>query len=94
MKVVWSATARDGLEQIFAYIRQHNPKAASKVAERIVEAGDSLERWPERHPVKDDGLRSYPLSGLPYILRYDIRRDDGGTPYVAVISVKHGRQNG
>lgn len=63
------------------------------MAERIVEAGDSLEHWPELHPVKDDGLRSYPLPGLPYILRYDIRRDDDSRPYVAVISVKHGRQN-
>lgn len=92
MKVVWAEMAKRNLDDIFSYIAHDNPTAAERVAEAIVDAADSLERWPRRYAARAGGLRTMPIEGTPYLIRYIVSETKGDRPYVVVISVRHGRQ--
>ena len=49
-KVIFKDTFLADLERIVKLIAVHNPSAAQKLGLRIVETGESLSFFPERHP--------------------------------------------
>lgn len=49
-KVIFKDTFLEDLEQIVRLIATHNPGAARKLGESIIEARESLGFFPERHP--------------------------------------------
>ena len=84
MKVIWSDMALDQLEVIGAYIDQFNPGAAAKVADQLIAAGNSLERYPHRgRPVPGTMMREL-VTGYPYIIRYRVVGDT-----VRILRVRH-----
>jgi len=46
MKVIWSPSALREIEQIFDYLADLNPGAASKALESLVDAADRLVSFP------------------------------------------------
>lgn len=49
-KVIFKDTFLADLERIVRLIAVHNPSAARKLGELIVQTGESLSFFPERHP--------------------------------------------
>lgn len=93
MKVVWLDSAVDDVVRLRAFIQQHNPTAAAKAAQRLIEAAKLLEAHPNLgKPV--DTLPSYRDLGIRfgasgYVLRYRIHDD-----VVYVAHIRHYRESG
>ncbi|HLZ82929.1 MAG TPA: type II toxin-antitoxin system RelE/ParE family toxin [Caulobacteraceae bacterium] len=66
--VIWTDPALDDLAAIRTYIDAMNPPAARRVAQRIVEAADTLETFPLRGRASR-GARVL-VAVLPYLIRY------------------------
>lgn len=82
--VVWSEEALAHIEAIIAYIEPINPPAARRLAQRLIDTGDSLCDFPHRGRLIGGGFRQLALI-YPYLIRY---RVDGET--VIVTGVRHG----
>ncbi len=87
MQVIWSPAALREISQIHSYIAQFNPRAAAKLAEELLAAGDSLVTFPNRgRPVPGTALRELTVV-YPYIIRYRAEDD-----HVRILRVRHGRR--
>ncbi|MHB8523860.1 MAG: type II toxin-antitoxin system RelE/ParE family toxin [Limisphaerales bacterium] len=49
-KVIFRDTFLDDLEQVIRLSAKHDPVAARKLGERIIQSGERLAFFPERHP--------------------------------------------
>jgi len=88
MQVRWSPEAADDFARIVEYIRQENPSAAHRVANRIYEGVAALESFPNRgRPGRVEGTRELPLSPLPWIVVYRVFKEA-----VEIARVLHGAQ--
>lgn len=84
VRVVWTRRALADLIGIHEYVAEFNPLAAQRLALRLMNAGDSLDLFPERGRPIGSGRREL-LSVKPYVIRYRIRHGD-----VEITSVRHG----
>ena len=83
--VVWTFSALADLEGIRRYIGHFNPYAARDIADRIIEAGNSLATFPYRgRQVPGRQLRESAIA-RPYITRYRVDADR-----VVILRVQHG----
>ncbi len=83
--VVWTFSALADLEGIRRYIGNFNPHAAREMAERIIDAGNSLAMFPYRGR-QVTGTRLHEVTLVrPYIIRYRI--DPG---QVVILRIRHG----
>lgn len=88
MKLEWSAFAFSDREGIFDYIEADSPRAAVAVDDAIAEAAGRLLDFPESGRIgRISGTRELVVTGLPYILAYNIRDD-----VVRILRVLHGAQ--
>lgn len=85
-EVIWSDEALANLELIVDYIRQFDPRAADRMAARLIDASFRLRDFPNSGRPAGDGRRELP-SVPPYVIRY---RVDGDT--VQILRIRHGAQ--
>ena len=88
-RIRWTALAADDLTHICDYIEQHDgARAARRVALAIVEAIDSLARFPNRGRLgRKTGTRELLFRGFPFIAIYRV-----GTEVVEINRILHGAQ--
>lgn len=85
MQVIWSPAALREILHIYNYIARFNPTAAANLADRLFEAGDSLETFPDGgRPVPGTKLRELTVV-YPYIIRYRVAPEQ-----VRILRVRHG----
>ena len=83
--VIWTSSALADLEGIRRYIGNFNPYAARDMADRIIEAGNSLANFPYRgRSVPGTQLRESTIA-RPYIIRYRVEPNR-----VVILRVRHG----
>ena len=88
MKVVFSDLSRARLHEIQAYIAFDSARAATRVADRIIYAAETLADFPELGARWRGGpTRALVVSGLPYRLHYRITGD-----VVEIITIAHTSQ--
>ena len=92
-RVVWADTARADYLGILRYIAGENPAAAERVAARIDDAAANLGETATGRPGRVTGIYETVLSGLPYILAYEIVGQPEGDELVAILHVIHGARN-
>jgi len=89
-RVVWTPTARDGLDDVLAYIAEDSPRAATKVLDVVLGVAESLDRFSTRG-------RIVPEIGNPsirevfvysYRMLYQVRDDD-----VRILGFLHGARD-
>lgn len=85
-RIIWTEPTRGDLEHIRAYIGQFRPRAAERMAERLLEAADDLSEYAERGRPIGNGRREFAIV-WPYLIRYRI---DGDAVYI--LRVRHGAQ--
>ena len=74
MRVRWLRAALSNLDAEAEYIAQNNPAAADDLVSAIVEATESLKRYPALgRPGRVTGTRELVVPGTPYIIPYRIR---------------------
>jgi toxin ParE1/3/4 len=83
--VVWTDPAVDDLQAIKSYIAAMNPGAAQRVAQALLEAGESLSVFPMRGR-PSGGVRQF-VAVTPYVMRYRVRPGE-----VVILRVRHGRR--
>jgi plasmid stabilization system protein ParE len=92
-RVILTAEALSDLEGIALYIRQHSPQNAATVAERILDAIDSLAFMPRRfRRVGRSNKRGSPVHAMvvrPFIIYF---RVEDSPPTVHILKVRHGRR--
>lgn len=84
MHVIWSPSALREIARASDYLVDFNPRAAVRLAEALLAAGDSLANFPYRgRIVTGTGMREL-VTAYPYIIRYRIIRGD-----VRILRVRH-----
>ena len=84
MRVIWSPQALRQVDRASDYLMDFNPRAAVRLAEGLIEAGDSLAHFPHRgRPVHGTTMREL-VTAFPYIIRYRVVRDT-----VRILRVRH-----
>ncbi len=74
MKIVWSRQAEADLEDVHTYIAHDNPGAATRVENRILDAIETLARYPHSGRVgQRQRTREAVVRGLPYVVIYEAR---------------------
>ena len=88
-RVTFAAAAARDLDAIVDYIALESPAAAEKVFRAIVGVTQQLADFPEMgHAGRLPETRELPVSGLPYLIVYQLVRD-----VVTIIAVFHGARD-
>ena len=88
MQLRCSPAAVEDLSRIIEYIRPENTPAAQRIAKTIYDSAGSLKSFPNKgRKGRVEGTREIPLSPLPFVIVYRIRKD-----IVEIASVIHGAQ--
>jgi plasmid stabilization system protein ParE len=92
-EVVWSETALDDADELFAYIVADNPVSANRVLDRIDLAAQSLGRVPTGRRGRVDGTYEKSVTVVPYIIAYAISPVPGGREQIVILRVIHTARN-
>jgi len=88
MRVVWSRRALQHLAELRRYIARDDPRAAQRVAVRIVESVDLLAVHPHMGRAgRVIGTRELVVPDTPYIIPYRVKEGR-----LELIAVFHGKQ--
>ena len=91
MRVIIRETAYDDLDRIYAWIAKDRPRSAAAVVDRILESAERLGLFPYMgHAGRQAGTYEWVVSGLPYIIVYNVQEDEG---QVIVSAVFHGARD-
>jgi toxin ParE1/3/4 len=76
MRLIWLRAAVRSRERQIDYIAEHNPDAAARMEQRIVDATDQLLDHPRLGRVgRAPGTRELVVARTPYIVIYEIEGD-------------------
>jgi toxin ParE1/3/4 len=89
VRIRWTPEAFADLEQLTERIAQESPDAALRVARRIYQAVESLEKSPNiGRPGWVKHTRELALAPLPYLVVYRVENE-----VVHIVRIHHGAQN-
>jgi toxin ParE1/3/4 len=89
MKLVWTRSAIDDLDDLHEYIRKERPAAARRVAREILESVERLVAAPESgRKSRIHGVREVLVGKYPYVIPYRIHGDE-----IQLLRVLHTRQS-
>jgi len=86
--VGWSREALDDIKGQVAFIARANPMAARRIADRLRDAGDALGKLATGRPGRFTGTYEKSMSGLPYVIAYELR-PIAGRESVVILRVIH-----
>jgi len=91
MRLIFAPSALIEIKNIHSHIAEENPPAADRVRDAILSGATLLLEFPEkgRRGVVD-GTRELVLTGVSYVLVYEIRES---TDTVEVLHIWHDRQS-
>jgi toxin ParE1/3/4 len=88
MRIVWTAPALRDLRSARATIAAEQPDAAERQVVRVLNAVESLRRFPELgRPGRRPGTPELVVGRTPYLVPYRLRRE-----VIEILRVLHGRQ--
>jgi toxin ParE1/3/4 len=88
IEIVWSPPALARLQEIRSFVALDKPKAAQRLATRIVAVVESLRQHPYLGRAgADSSIRELVIGGTPYVVLYWVSADR-----VTVLTVWHGAQ--
>ena len=89
MIVVWTEPAAAELSEHYDYYRAHNPAAARRLRQAVINGAKRLRDYPRMgRPGRIEGTRELVIAGTPFVLVYDV-----AAACVEILHVYHGRQN-
>ena len=89
-RLIWSGEAHREFKEIIRYIATDRPRAALDVARRIEAAADGLAAMPTGRRGRFAGTYEKVVTGLPYILAYNI---DDQTATLRILHLIHGARD-
>lgn len=86
MKVVWTETALNDLQELREYIRSDKPSAAASVAKRILDTVEIISLQPSiGRPGRVPDTREMAVSKTPFLIPYSIIEDQ-----LIILRILHG----
>jgi toxin ParE1/3/4 len=74
VEIVWSPLARTRLQEVRAYVALDKPRAAERLATRLVSVIEALRIHPHLGRAgTEPGVRELVIGGTPYIVLYRVR---------------------
>jgi toxin ParE1/3/4 len=74
VRVRWTRTALQNLDDQAAYVAEHDPRAAARLVERIMTAVDHLADNPSMgRSGRVPGTRELVVAGTPYLVPYRVK---------------------
>ena len=86
--VLWSRDALDDLKKQLVYIAADDPIAAGRVVDHLRKAAAQLEHFATGRPGRVSGTYEKSVTGLPYIIAYEIVPREAGE-VIAILRVIH-----
>lgn len=86
--VTWSREALDDIKVQVKHIAKDSPAAATRIADRIRDAGKALGDMATGRPGRVSGTYEKSVTRLPYIIAYELR-DVAGQEGVVIVHVIH-----
>lgn len=86
--ILWSRDALDDLKRQLTFIATDDPVAAKRVVDRLREAAAGLEDFATGRPGRVTGTYEKSVTGLAYIIAYEIIPQDAGEAIV-ILRVIH-----
>ena len=75
MRLIWSKRALRQRQNIFVYLREHDPAVADRADEALLERAKDLLQHPRLgRPGRVDGTRELILTDYPYVIAYRLRK--------------------
>ena len=90
MIVQWLAAARNDIVRIASRIAEENPRAATRIAQELLVAGDSLAMFPNRGRVGLVAGTRELVAVWPYLIVYEI---DMSADVVRILRIWHGARD-
>jgi plasmid stabilization system protein ParE len=87
--VIWEPAARSDYYDILHFIAADNPVAALKVADRIEAAAEMLGEMAIGKAGRVFGTYEWLVTGLPYIIAYEILGLPSGSEAITILHVIH-----
>lgn len=91
-QVIWTPRGLSTLQELLEYVAEHNPDAARRLGERILNRVELIRRHPliaERfHPLDRDDIHDYPVP--PVRLIYRVHRERS---VIYMLTVWHGARD-
>lgn len=88
ISIRWLPKAKDDLQRLYDFIEKHNPDAAARAVNTLVDAADALIEFPEKgRPWEEmDGFRELfvTFGARGYVIRYRIDED-----HIVIVRVWH-----
>ena len=85
MKVRDTDTAADEIEEIFAYIAEHDRSAAQRIVARVEQTVSISSDFPDVAQMTDElAVRRMPVGRYPFLIFYTIENDE-----VVILHVRH-----
>lgn len=86
MKLRWTEGAVEDLRSAHEYLEAESPRAAAEVVDKIISAGERLERFPHMGRVgRVEGSRELVVTGTPFVVAYRVKGE-----VVQILAVLHG----
>ena len=90
IEVIWTKPAEKDLENILAYVAGESLQGANTIASRIEKTVSVISRFPlGARPDRETGSYERVVSGLPYLLIYDLVEVPGDGLRAEVLAVFH-----
>ena len=85
-RVEWSDDALHDLLDQIRFIAAHDPDAAERIARRVRQTGTALGEFATGHPGRVSGTYEKSVSGLPYVIAYQLT---AGERVISILRVIH-----
>jgi plasmid stabilization system protein ParE len=89
VRLRYAPRARTDIAEIYQYIAQHSPRAATAVSAQIRATSRLLAEYPGLGRETDiSGVRVFPTAHYPYLVYHSVRGDD-----LVIVHIRHARRD-
>jgi len=89
VRLRYAPRARADIAEIYEYIAQHSPRAATAVSAQIRATGRLLAEYPDLGRATDiSDVRVFPTARYPYLVYHSVRGED-----LVIVHVRHARRD-
>ena len=88
-RIVWAITARTEFQGLLDYVHGRNPQGVGTILRKVSAAVSLLAERPHGRPGRVAGPYEKPVSGLPYVVAYELDDTVADDPALAVLRIIH-----
>ena len=92
-RIIWAVTARLEFEGLLDYVHGRSPQGVGTILRKVGEAVSLLAERPHGRPGRVAGTYEKTVSGLPYVVAYELDDTAPDDPALVVLRIIHTARN-